>query len=101
MDKQFLVFQFRQEPYLYLIGFSHNAFLKAAPAQDGTLLISPHIKVIIPGKDETYRELSKSTFPSIGLYMDVLRDTVKPFFAALGEKIEFQFSKDFQQLFHM
>ncbi|MBF0351390.1 MAG: hypothetical protein HQM11_10190 [SAR324 cluster bacterium] len=101
LDKQFLVFQFRQEPYLYLIGFSHEAFVNAEQLEDGNLLIAPHIKAIIPGKENTYRELNKTGFTSVGLYMDMLRETLKPFFSALAEKINFPLSKEFKQHFRI
>ncbi|MGK5091513.1 hypothetical protein WDW89_05780 [Deltaproteobacteria bacterium TL4] len=101
LDKQFLVFQFRNEPYLYLIGFSHDAFINAEQGADGTMIISPHVKPIIPGKDKTYRELSQTTFPSVGLYTEMCRETLKPFFMSLGEKIGFVFSKEFKQHFRM
>ncbi len=101
LDKQFLVFQFKSEPYLYLIGFSSEAFSSAEQSKDGTLLIAPHVKAIIQGKDGSYRELNKSKFDSVGLYTDVLKDTLKPFFKALSEKIQFDLSKDFQRHFRM
>ncbi len=99
LDKQFLVFQFRNEPYLYLIGFSHESFLNAEQSEDGSLLISPHVKPIVQGKDGTYRVLSKSNFPSVGMYIDVVKDTLKPFFVALAEKVGFELSKEFKQHF--
>lgn len=101
LDKQYLIFQFKNEPYLYLIGFSQQALTNAIPSDDGSLLIAPHVKAIIQGKDKHFRELAKENFPSVGLYIDVIKDTLKPFFRALAEKVEFQLSKDFQQHFRM
>lgn len=100
LDKKFLVFQFKNEPYLYLIGFSHDAFLNAEQSDDGSLLITPHAKPIMQ-RDKTYREVNKSGFPSVGLYTDVLKDTLKPFLIALAEKIGFEFSKEFKMHFRM
>lgn len=101
LDKQFLVFQFKSEPYLYLIGFSYYALSKANTGNDGNLLITPHIKAIIQSKDQSYRELSKGGFQSVGLYIDVLKETVKPFLQSLAKKINFEFSKEFKQHFRM
>jgi len=101
LDKQFLVFRFKNEPYLYLIGFSRDALLKAEQDEDSSLVISPHAKAIIQGKDKTFRELNKTNFPSIGMYIDVLKDTMKPFFISLAEKIEFEFSSEFKKHFKM
>ncbi len=101
LDKQFLVFRFRSEPYLYLIGFSNEAFLKAEKGEDSSLIVSPHIKAIVQGKDKNFRELNNTNFPSVGMYIDVLKDTIKPFLLALAEKIEFEFSQDFKKHFRM
>lgn len=101
LDKQFLVFQFKSEPYLYLIGFSYSALSKANTSNDGSLLITPHIKAIIQSKDQSYRELSMGGFQSMGLYIDVLKETVKPFLQSLAKKINFEFSKEFKQHFRM
>ena len=97
LDKQFLIFRFKGEPYLYLIGFSHEAFLRAETGEGDSLVVSPHVKAIIQGKDKTFRELNQNNFPSVGMYIDVLKDTLKPFFVALSEKIEFEFSNDFKK----
>lgn len=101
LDKQFLVFRFKNEPYLYLIGFSNESLLTAEQDENSSLVISPHAKAIIQGKDKTFRELNKTNFPSVGMYIDVLKDTMKPFFTALSEKIEFDFSNDFKKHFKM
>lgn len=101
LDKQFLIFRFKSEPYFYLIGFSHEAFLKAEKGDDSSLVISPHVKAIIQGKDKAYRELNKTNFPSVGMYIGVLKDTLRPFFKALAEKIDFQFSDEFKKHFNM
>lgn len=101
LDKQFLVFRFKNEPYLYLLGFSHEAFLRAEKGEDSSLVIIPHAKAIIQGKDKAYRELNQTNFPSVGMYIDVLKDTLKPFFEGLAEKIEFEFSSEFKKHFKM
>ncbi|MBF0289277.1 MAG: hypothetical protein HQM14_15775 [SAR324 cluster bacterium] len=101
LDKQFLVFRFRSEPYLYLIGFSNESFLNAEKGEDSSLVVSPHIKAIVQGKDKAFRELNNTNFPSVGMYIDVLKDTIKPFLIALAEKIEFEFSDDFKKHFRM
>ncbi|MBF0278915.1 MAG: MmcQ/YjbR family DNA-binding protein [SAR324 cluster bacterium] len=101
LDKQYLIFRFKSEPYLYLIGFSNEAFLKAEKGEDSSLTISPHIKAIIQGKDKAYRELNQTNFPSVGMYIDVLKDTIKPFLTGLAEKIEFEFSPEFKKHFKM
>lgn len=99
LDKQFLIFRFKGEPYLYLIGFSHEAFLKAEKGEGNSLVVSPHVKAIIQGKDKAFRELNQTNFPSVGMYVDVLKDTLKPFFIALAEKVEFELSDDFKKHF--
>ncbi len=101
LDKQYLIFRFKNEPYLYLIGFSNEAFLKAEKGEGSSLVISPHVKAIIQGKDKAFRELNKSSFPSVGMYIDVLKETLKPFFIGLSEKIDFDFSDDFKRHFKM
>lgn len=99
LDKQFLIFRFKGEPYLYLIGFSHEAFLKAEKGEGNSLVVSPHVKAIIQGKDKAFRELNQTNFPSVGMYIDVLKDTLKPFFVSLAEKVEFEFSNEFKKHF--
>ncbi len=101
LDKHYLIFQFRDEPCLYLIGFSEQSFSEAQPNENHEILLTPHVKPIIKTPQNTEKELRQDSFPSMGMYIDVVKDTVKPFFRALAAKVEFELSKEFKQHFRI